>query len=663
MKKNVWKFRIWSLTVLVLGLCAAISFTVFGPQKNVFSFHVYYREYVPGTTSRIFWAQDGNFTEEKSTAQILEEDRELWMNIKLQPEKLKDFQWIASDHTQSYAIAQVSFAVDKESCGDLRAGEMAEMFEPINAEIEVSEELDALLIHPQGENSGLLLKDTAVLDAVVNKAEEMDAVREKDRITGLLLLFLIGVFCVWKWDRIEAVMTELSARDAYGKKDVFTVLYTVILAAGLAGVCMIGLFSALGLHPDEWDVKACLDYGMTHWFPPDMRDPEVANTYSGYGYTKLDNTTWYFFLAGKIAWVCDALFERLAYYRIPNLLMFAAMCLITLRQLKKKNWLLLCTGISAQLWYIFSYTTADALDYFAAYLVILQITDKESMLFRLLGLPAEDSGRRLNLRNLCRYLYLGILFGFVFLGKPYYWSVLGLAFMVLLEKLVENRKDKVYFKQLFGRYMVILAVFVLFAAFRYSFDLLHYGMDKTSVEHEMDILYAHYDKNPLTPKEDWCVTYHMKENGFSLMDMFRQVPDWFGATYRSFCGFINDTNTDFWYFAAMGIIYIFIYLYLLWETFRRKTTLWDKWMFVIGSGLMAAALAASICNSWMIDVQPQGRYLLPVLLVAGFLAGRIPEAVKGRGFRAALAAGGILTAGYFILVGFPLFLTRIDLPF
>ena len=86
-------------------------------------------------------------------------------------------------------------------------------------------------------------------------------------------------------------------------------------------------------------------------------------------------------------------------------------------------------------------------------------------------------------------------------------------------------------------------------------------------------------------------------------------------------------------------------------------------MFVIGSGLMAAALAASICNSWMIDVQPQGRYLLPVLLVAGFLAGRIPEAVKGRGFRAALAAGGILTAGYFILVGFPLFLTRIDLPF
>ena len=129
MKKKVRNFRIWSIAALVLGLCAVICLTVFGPQKNAFSFHIYYREYVPGMTSRIFWAEDGEFTEENSAGQVLGEDRELWLDIKLQPEKLQDFQWIASDNTQAYAIAQVSFEVDKESTGNLRAAEMAELFE------------------------------------------------------------------------------------------------------------------------------------------------------------------------------------------------------------------------------------------------------------------------------------------------------------------------------------------------------------------------------------------------------------------------------------------------------------------------------------------------------------------------------------------------------
>ena len=105
----------------------------------------------------------------------------------------------------------------------------------------------------------------------------------------------------------------------------FALMATAVMGGACLVVFLIGMFSDLGLHPDEWDVKACLDYGMTHFFPPHMLDPEVAGTYSGYGYTKLENYTWYFFLAGKVALLFKTLFYGIAYYRIPNLILFGVL--------------------------------------------------------------------------------------------------------------------------------------------------------------------------------------------------------------------------------------------------------------------------------------------------------------------------------------------------
>lgn len=92
---------------------------------------------------------------------------------------------------------------------------------------------------------------------------------------------------------------------------------------------------------------------MTHFLPPDMRDPAVAQTYSGYGYTKLENYTWYFYLAGKIALLFKTMFCSLAYYRVPNLLLFAALTFYFVRNIRQKNWLMVALGICVQSWYIF----------------------------------------------------------------------------------------------------------------------------------------------------------------------------------------------------------------------------------------------------------------------------------------------------------------------
>lgn len=116
-----------------------------------------------------------------------------------------------------------------------------------------------------------------------------------------LALSIALLLCVLLFFRngIASYLKMLFLPDSSGHFDWFALISTAVIAGALLVVCIIGLFSALGLHPDEWDVKACLDYGMTHFLPPDMRDPAVAQTYSGYGYTKLENYTWYFLSCRK----------------------------------------------------------------------------------------------------------------------------------------------------------------------------------------------------------------------------------------------------------------------------------------------------------------------------------------------------------------------------
>ena len=51
----------------------------------------------------------------------------------------------------------------------------------------------------------------------------------------------------------------------------------------------------------------------------------------------------------------------------------------------------------------------------------------------------------------------------------------------------------------------------------------------------------------------------------------------------------------------------------------------------------------------------QGRYLLPCILIAGYLASTVPELFQKKIYRTLLSIAGILSVGYFGLVGIPLF--------
>lgn len=644
--KNIPK-RIWLADGCILVLFILSLFWVFlAPVRQTLSVDLYYRQSDPDITSQLFWGENGELSQERCSDGLREgnvTEFPLFQN----PRDLQLLRLDPSNTEAVYSITHVGFLLNGEYFRTMSAREIMEKFVPVNATFQV--EGEELIITPKNADSGLLI-DSEELNASAREASGALRTRQvRQRFFAMLFLaaalLALAHFAPPLWHYI----LSLFKKEENGRFDWFTLSATAVMAGALFVVIVIGLASELGLHPDEWDVKACLDYGMTHFLPPDMRDPAVAGTYSGYGYTKLENYTWYFFLAGKIALLFKTLFYAIQYYRIPNILLFAALAVLFVRNVKQKKWLMVSFGICVQAWYIFSYTTADALDFFLSFLAVYELSTENSLLLRTI-----DAGK-ITKKSLPGFLFCGILFGMIALGKPNYLAVLALVFFVLLFRLT-GQKDRAIRRRLWFNYGITIGIFLVVVLSRVSFDALYYGAEKSAVKEAMAIQYAHPDKNPATPAEEQNPSWHMFSRGATLADFFEENPEWLSMSYKSFCGLIQDSDTGLWYYICMGLLYAAVFISIGIAAFRKRADFQDRILFVLGTLLMAGGLLASILNSYLIDSQAQGRYLLPMILIAGYLASRTPCLFERRFFRALLIAAGVLSVGYFGLVGVPMFL-------
>lgn len=644
--KNVTKrIRLADCCILLLFLLSL--FRVFlAPVRQTLSVDLYYRNSDPGITSQLFWGENGELSRERCSDGI-REGNIAEFSLSQKPEDLQMLRLDPSNTEAVYSITHIGFLLDGEYFRTMSASEIMEKFAPVNASLQV--EGEELIITPKNADSGLFI-DSRELNASAREASGVLR-RQQVRQRFFSMLFLAAALLALNhfahplWHYIRS----LFKKDENGRFDWFTLFATAVMAGALFVVLIIGLASEPGLHPDEWDVKACLDYGMTHFLPPDMRDPAVAGTYSGYGYTKLENYTWYFFLAGKIALLFKAMFYAVQYYRIPNILLFAALAVLFVRNIKQKKWLMVCFGICVQAWYIFSYTTADALDFFLSFLAVYELSTENSLLYR-----TVDAGK-ITRKNLPGFLFCGILSGMIVLGKPNYLAVLALVFFVLLLRLT-GQKDKKISGRTWRNYWIIAGISLVVIVSRVSFDAVYYGTQKSEIKEAMAIQYAHPDKNPSTPQEEQNPSWHMFSRGATLADFFEENPKWLSMSYKSFCGLIQDNDTGLWYYICMGLLYAAVLISIGIATFRKQTDFQDRILFVLGMLLMAGELLASILNSYLIDSQAQGRYLLPMILIAGYLASRTPCLFERRFFRALLIAAGVLSVGYFGLAGVPMFL-------
>lgn len=422
------------------------------------------------------------------------------------------------------------------------------------------------------------------------------------------------------------------------KMDIYQIIASLVIIGAFVVMLMISLLSEFGMHPDEYDVRACLDWAMSHWIWPDMRlqGTGLGDTYSWYGYTKMSNYTVYFLVAGKVAFFFKLFMGAWPYYRVPNLLLALFMLVFTLRNIKNKKYLMVGYGVCVQTWYIFSYVTADALDFVLAFIAIYLLADEDSLLWKTVR---GSSTGRLSVYANC--VVLGALYGLMMLGKPYYYSIHVLTFVVLILFLCKSKKEEC--RGIFIRYVVILGVCILIFAARAGLDFAYYGTEKAQIKKEMMEIYAADDKKPSTPVEEQVQSYHAYDKGYPISFVFEDDPQWFLHSFRSFASARITTDGENAYFAIIGLLYMVIVGMTGYYLCKEK----QKVLLVTGLLLMVGGVVASILNSYLIDQQPQGRYLLPLPLILCYLSSRTEKLWKNKVLICTVLLAGCLSVAYF----------------
>lgn len=119
--------------------------------------------------------------------------------------------------------------------------------------------------------------------------------------------------------------------------------------------------------------------------------------------------------------------------RLFSLILFGIMAALVIRNMKKNYALLFVFLLTPQVWYIFSYSTSDALDFFMGFLCLYELIEENSMLNRLLREPFRK-------KHLLYYGVLSVLFLHIFWAKMTFYTVLMFLFLILLIRLFYQEK-------------------------------------------------------------------------------------------------------------------------------------------------------------------------------------------------------------------------------
>ncbi|MBI1997204.1 MAG: hypothetical protein HYS66_12140, partial [Deltaproteobacteria bacterium] len=123
---------------------------------------------------------------------------------------------------------------------------------------------------------------------------------------------------------------------------------------------IMALTSGYNRHPDEYMHFEAAKYYIHHFFPPEIGDPSVANSYSYWGVSYLNYFWIEYFLAGKFAFLLSPFVSNeLIAVRFFNVFLFFSLAVFFLYRSKADNDELIVPCfllITPQVWYIFSYT-------------------------------------------------------------------------------------------------------------------------------------------------------------------------------------------------------------------------------------------------------------------------------------------------------------------
>ena len=400
----------------------------------------------------------------------------------------------------------------------------------------------------------------------------------------------------------------------------------IFLIAAIVLSAVMALTSDFNRHPDEFNHFAAAEYYINHFFPPEIRDPAIRDSYSTYGVSYLNYHWAEYFFAGKFMLLVSPIVQNpLTAARFFAVFLFSILAALFFYRSKDETdeFIIPCfLLVTPQSWYIFGYVNNDAFALFVSIIAAYQIGFPKSLLNKFLASDAFSA-------KISGGVWFGVLCGLLLIVKPNYWTFLIFIALWLLVAFPFNTRILKKFA-----FMFLIAAAVLtfrvgldfyvngetnFAGFSYLnkfFGKLETQGKLLAYQEEI----ADYDCRPSTLENDLINSHRdlrLKEKGLSLTALFTEKK-WHDLSLSSFIGVYGYMNI--WasgrYYKPMFLLYFLFALYVIFSVIRSK----DKKsiaQLAIVSLTCFLTVFISVMLSWIYAFQPQGRYLFPVIGMIG----------------------------------------------
>lgn len=403
---------------------------------------------------------------------------------------------------------------------------------------------------------------------------------------------------------------------AVTSRRLFDAAWCAVLAATVAAVCAMAFVSASGAHPDEKDHVGAGRYYMQYWDTPKVGDPRAQGAYSNYGVSYLHQLDSVYFFAGKFARLAKPLAgsDELA-LRLFNVSLFLVLAGLCWRL--KGSWRLCFVPLFAtpQGWYVFSYFNGDALPLFLGFVTVF-------VLARLLEGSRLSGPGGADASGLA--VVLGLAVGGLSVSKQNYYVYLAF-FAVFVFLAWRDGALRVRVCAACAVLAVVLAVGLF--GLRYGMQAFaERGQDSQAVARVAEQL-AQPDLKPSAQErgEGYWGT-RMRARGVTLGEMFTGEWKWHVFTFRSAAGLYGQMSIEapLLFYRWLGRAQLaFLALLAAGLVLRGREARVGFGVWLVFAFL---TVGQSVWHSWNNDFQAQGRYLFPVLPMAGCLLARFKDA-------------------------------------
>ena len=412
------------------------------------------------------------------------------------------------------------------------------------------------------------------------------------------------------------------------------------------GIFVLGLILTMAVvskrdhHPDERVHIAAANYYETNWLPPPVESPEIRDTYSAYGVSRLNTMEISYFFAGKFGKILELFqIDQIIALRLFNVTLFGILTFLALGN-PPFRLLFVPLLLSPQIWYIFSYMNSDAFSLFVVVLAGWQMAVKDSALNRFLEQEKI---------SLLKILGLGLLLALlIFVKKNFYFFTLFFLFYFVWRCFVWPFAD---FRGMLKRLLIICCVGFVLAGVRLGADISVNGFDKGEKKRTMQEMTAKPLYKPSTELDKKYSFLQMRDRGTSLEE-FVKVHRWGEKTFRSgfgSYGYMTVHGPDI-YYDLVRVTGLVCLLFMGLSIAVRGG--WSGNILFGGAVFCSSALIVMAgYHAWTVDFQAQGRYLMAIAAIAGMVLVRTERVYNQAIFRTFSCSMFLLSVYSFVFVG------------